>query len=82
MGGWLALIPFKVKVGLVVGAAFVVGLLRWRSAAVERALEDLRIEQALQRAERMRVAEETKNEVQSLDDVGLGARASKWLRKD
>ena len=82
MGGWLALIPLKVKVALVVGAAFVVGLLRWRSAAVERALEDLRIEQALQRAERMRLAEETKNEVQTLDDVGLGSRASKWLRRD
>lgn len=82
MGGWLALIPLKVKVGLVVGAAFVIGLLRWRSAAVERALEDLRQRQDAQRAENVRTAGEVKHEIETLDDVGLGARASKWLRKD
>lgn len=82
MGGWLALIPLKVKIGLVVGAAFVIGLLRWRSAAVERALEGLRQQQALQRSENVRTAGEVKHEVETLDDVGLGARASQWLRKD
>lgn len=82
MGGWLALIPLKVKVGLVVGAAFVIGLLRWRSVAVERALEDLRQRQDAQRAENVRTAGEVKHEIETLDDVGLGARASKWLRKD
>lgn len=82
MGGWLALIPLKVKVGLVVGVAFVIGLLRWRSAAVERALEDLRQRQDAQRAENVRTAGEVKHEVETLDDIGLGARASKWLRKN
>ena len=82
MGGWLALIPLKVKVGLVVGVAFVIGLLRWRSAAVERALEDLRQRQDAQRAENVRTAGEVKHEVETLDDIGFGARASKWLRKN
>jgi len=82
VGGWLALIPLKVKVGLVVGVAFVIGLLRWRSAAVERALEDLRQRQDAQRAENVRTAGEVKHEVETLDDIGLGARASKWLRKN
>lgn len=82
MGGWLALIPFKVKVALLVGAAFVIGLLRWRSVAVEKALQDLRDKQDLQRANNIRTAVETKHEVETLDDVGLAARASQWLRKD
>ena len=82
MGGWLALIPFKVKVALLVGAAFVIGLLRWRSVAIEKALQDLRNKQDLQRANNIRAAVETKHEVETLDDVGLAARASKWLRKD
>lgn len=82
MGGWLALIPFKVKVALLVGAAFVIGLLRWRSVAVEKALQDLRDKQDLQRANNIRAAVETKHEVETLDDVGLAARASEWLRKD
>jgi len=82
VGGWLALIPLKVKVGIVVGVAFVIGLLRWRSAAVERALEDLRQRQDAQRAENVRTAGEVKHEVETLDDIGLGARASKWLRKN
>jgi len=82
VGGWLALIPLKVKVGLVVGVAFVIGLLRWRSAAVERALEDLRQRQDAQRAENVRTAGEVKHEVETFDDIGLGARASKWLRKN
>lgn len=29
----------------------------------------------------MRVRREVENEVESLDDIGLGERASKWLRK-
>ena len=82
MGGWLALIPFKVKVALLVGAAFVIGLLRWRSVAVEKALQDLRDKQDLQRANNIRAAVETKHEVETLDDVGLAARASEWLRKN
>lgn len=76
------MIPFKVKVALLVGAAFVIGLLRWRSVAVEKALQDLRDKQDLQRANNIRAAVETKHEVETLDDVGLAARASKWLRKD
>ena len=65
MGGWLALIPLKVKIGLVVGAAFVIGLMRWRSAAVDKALEDLRQQQALQRAERITAAGEVKHEIET-----------------
>ena len=82
MGGWLALIPFKVKVALLVGAAFVIGLLRWRSVAIEKALQDLRDKQDLQRAENILAAGETRHEIETLDDVGLAARASQWLRKD
>jgi hypothetical protein len=50
--------------------------------AVEKALQDLRDKQDLQRANNIRTAVETKHEVETLDDVGLAARASQWLRKD
>lgn len=82
MGGWLALIPWRVKVAAVVAAAFVLGLLRWRSAAVERALERARQEQETHRLNAIMDAQKVKADVETLDDVGLAARASQWLRKD
>ena len=82
MGGWLALIPWRIKMAAVVAAAFVLGLLRWRSVAVERALENARQEQETYRLNAVMDAQKVKADVETLDDVGLAARASKWLRKD
>ena len=82
MGGWLALIPWRIKVAAVVAAAFVLGLLRWRSVAVERALENARQAQETYRLNAVMDAQKVKADVETLDDVGLAARASKWLRKD
>ena len=82
MGGWLALIPWRMKVAAVVAAAFVLGLLRWRSVAVEKALEKARQEQETYRLNAVMDAQKVKADVEILDDVGLAARASKWVRKD
>lgn len=60
--------------------AFVLGLLRWRSAyadaklaEMDRKLAEVRLDAALKRMER-------EYEIETLGDVGLGERAAKFLR--
>ena len=62
--------------------AFVLGLLRWRSAyadaklaEMDRKLAEVRLDAALKRMER-------EYEIETLGDVGLGERAALWLRPD
>ena len=62
--------------------AFVLGLLRWRSAyadaklaEMDRKLAEVRLDAALKRMER-------EHEIETLGDVGLGERAARWLRPD
>ena len=60
--------------------AFVLGLLRWRSAyadaklaEMDRKLAEVRLDAALRKMER-------EHEIETLGDVGLGERAARWLR--
>ena len=60
--------------------AFVLGLLRWRSAyadaklaEMDRKLAEVRLDAALRKMEK-------EHEIETLGDVGLGERAAKWLR--
>lgn len=80
MIGFAAMIPWRVKLVAAVAVAFMFGLLKWRSAAVDRALEDLRQEQETRRMNAVLEAQEVKKDVETLDDVGLGRRAARWLR--
>ena len=79
MGLWLAVTP-KVKFYALVALAFVLGLLRWRSVSVSNALARAEAKRLEMHVEAMRAAKEVENEIEVLDDVGLAARASKWLR--
>ena len=62
--------------------AFVLGLLRWRSAyadaklaEMDRKLAEVRLDAALRKMEK-------EHEIETLGDVGLGERAARWLRPD
>ena len=62
--------------------AFVLGLLRWRSAyadaklaEMDRKLTEVRLDAALRKMEK-------EHEIETLGDVGLGERAARWLRPD
>ena len=62
--------------------AFVLGLLRWRSAyadaklaEMDRKMAEVRLDAALRKMEK-------EHEIETLGDVGLGERAARWLRPD
>ena len=62
--------------------AFVLGLLRWRSAyadaklaEMDRKLAEVRLDAALRKMER-------EHEIETLGDIGLSERAARWLRPD
>jgi len=60
--------------------AFVLGLLRWRSAYADAKLNDLARKQAEVRLDAALRKMEIEHEIETLGDVGLGERAAKWLR--
>ena len=60
--------------------AFVLGLLRWRSAYADAKLDDLARKQAEVRLDAALRKMEREHEIETLGDVGLGERAAKWLR--
>jgi hypothetical protein len=73
-------VPRRYKLYALVATAFVMGLLRWRNAAVERAITNVRSEQQRARDKALRTARGVRDEVKLLDDVGLAERASRWVR--
>jgi len=60
--------------------AFVLALLRWRSAYADDKLDDLARKQAEARLAAALRKMEREHEIETLGDVGLGERAAKWLR--
>ena len=60
--------------------AFVLGLLRWRSAYVDAKLNEMARKQAEVRLDAALRKMEREHEIETLGDVGLGERATKWLR--
>jgi hypothetical protein len=79
---WLAgfQIPLRYKLYLLAAAAFVLGLLRWRNAAVSNAIDELKARQREAEDQARRTSAEVRDEVEILDDVGLYERASRWVR--
>ena len=59
--------------------AFVAGLLHWRSAYVDAKLNEVARKQAEVRLDAALRKMEREHEIETLGDVGLGERASKWL---
>ena len=62
--------------------AFVLGMLRWRSAYADAKLNDLARKQAEVRLDAALRKMEKEHEIETLGDVGLGERAARWLRPD
>lgn len=62
--------------------AFVLGLLRWRSAYADAKLAEMSRKQAEVRLDAALKQMEREYEIETLGDVGLGERAAKWLRPD
>lgn len=71
----------KLKLYAIAGAAFALGLLGiyWRGRSDGASSE--RASTTEQRLDIMNQAKEVEDEVEILDDVGLGERAGKWLRE-
>lgn len=78
----IGLVPLRWKIYGLVVLAFVLGLLRWRSVAVDAALAEAEAERNKRRLDAIEKAAEVRNEVEIMDDTGLSTRASKWLRND
>lgn len=76
------MIPIRWKIYAFVAAAFLLGLLRWRSIAVQRAIEDLERQRAESRLKAAKKAKEIRDDVESQDDVHLAERARQWVRDD
>jgi len=74
-------IPLRYKLYLLAAAAFVFGLLKWRSASVDEAIRDLESKQREAADRAIRTHREVRNEVEILDDDDLYRRASEWVRR-
>lgn len=70
----------RLKFYAILAVAFVLGLLRWRSMAVDHAVTALSAERERARLDAALKAKQAKEEVNALDDIGLANRASRWLR--
>jgi hypothetical protein len=73
-------IPLRYQIYALAAAAFVLGLLRWRSRAVEDALDIAREEQRQEVERALREQRKVRDEIEILDDVDLYSRASRWVR--
>ena len=76
----MALIPLHWKIYGLVALAFVLGLLRWRSMAVDAALAEAEAERNKRRLKAIEEAARVRDEVEIMDDTGLADRASRWMR--
>lgn len=72
-------IPLRYKMYLLGAAAFVFGLLKWRSAAVKEAIQRLEARQREVADRAIRRSKEVRDEVEVLDDDELYVRASRWV---
>ena len=72
----------RLQLYLLVGLAFVAGLLRWRSAYADAKLAELDKRIASDRLDATLRKMEIDHEIETLGDVGLGERAAKFLRPD
>ena len=72
----------RLKLYAVLALAFALGLLRWRSMAVDHAVTVLSAQRERARLDAALKAKSAKEEIDALDDMGLANRASRWLRNE
>jgi hypothetical protein len=68
------------KIYGLIALAFIAAALRWRASAVEDALALAQAERDRRAAEAVSRAQETRDNVESLDTDDLKRAASKWVR--
>lgn len=69
------------RIYAVIALAALLALLRWRSAAVDRAVAQIELRVAEDRLVAVKAAQRVRDDVEILDDAGLASRASRWLRE-
>lgn len=68
------------KIYALIALAFIAAALRWRASAVEDALAIAQAERDRRALGAVTRAQETRNEVENLDNADLKRAASKWVR--
>jgi hypothetical protein len=76
------MIPLRFKIWALIVAAFALGLLGWRKASIDRALEQANAKRDRRRIESIKTAKEIREDVESQDDMHLVERAREWMRND
>lgn len=71
----------RLKLYALVAAAFILGVLGMRAFWIDEGVDRERAKRDKKRLDDMHKAKEVEDEVEILDDVGLGERASKWVRQ-
>ena len=76
------MIDILVTVGIAIGSAVVMYFFGYRKAGeVHKTKETAQqLKETEQRLENIKEAQEVRNEVETLGDAGLAARASRWVR--
>lgn len=71
----------RLKLYALVAAAFILGVLGMRAFWIKEGAAREAAKRNEKRIDDMRKAKEIEDEVEILDDAGLGERASKWVRQ-
>lgn len=71
----------RLKLYALVAVAFFLGVLGMRAFWIDEGVDRERAKRDKKRLDDMHKAKEVEDEVEILDDVGLGERASKWVRQ-
>lgn len=71
----------RLKLYALVAVAFFLGVLGMRAFWIDEGVDREKAKRDQKRLDDMHKAKEVEDEVEILDDVGLGERASKWVRQ-
>lgn len=72
----------KLQLYLLIGAAFILGLLGIYSSGIARGQDKIKRKMDQKLIDDMRLAKDVDDEINSMDDDSLGKLANKWLRED
>tara|TARA_B100001093_G_C26817255_1_gene1010307 strand:+ start:1900 stop:2136 length:237 start_codon:yes stop_codon:yes gene_type:complete len=72
----------KLQLYLLIGAAFILGLLGIYSSGIARGQDKIKRKMDQKLIDDMRLAKGVDDEINSMDDDSLGKLANKWLRED
>lgn len=72
--------PLRWKIYGLIALAFIAAALRWRSSAIDAALATAQADRDRRAIEAVTRAQETRDDVESMDTDELKRAASKWVR--